>query len=382
MNVVLNVDALLSPPLTGVGHYVRNLLSGLLEPDSGVAVTCVGRGAIVPPPTPADGGGPARPLPLAKRVLMRVPGLVPLRTAVRTARMEREVAAIGCDVYHEPHHIVHPPRGARVVVTMHDLSVLHFPQFHPADRVRAVAGRLGASARRADLVITGSEHTKRDVVATLGIDAAKVRAIHHGVGGEFRPMSATETRAVLEAYGLAHGGYVLALGTREPRKNLDRLLDAFAALPGAVRGGRTLVLVGPAGWRADAIEARIAGMQASGLARLLGYVPDGHRASLYAGAAGFAYPSLYEGFGLPALEAAASGTPVLTSVGSPMAEVLGDSATLVDPLSVDAVAAGLERMLEAPEVAAAARAGGPGWGARFTWGAAVARTVDVYRELA
>lgn len=385
MKVILNVHALLSPPLTGVGHYVRHLLDGLLAPGAGVDVACLMAGQVIPPPAPPDPDAAPEAVPAlspAKRVLMRVPGLVPLRNAVRAAQQRRRFEAIAFDVFHEPNHIVQAPRGARVVLTIHDLSVLHYPELHPADRVRAMGGRIAASAARADRIITPSEFIRQDVIGALGIDPGKVRAVHHGVGAEFRPLAAEAIGPVLEGHGLRPGGYLLALGTREPRKNLERLIEAFMSLPDAVRAGRPLVLAGAPGWRAERLEQRIERLQREGAVRRLGYVPDAQRPALYAGAAGFAYPSIYEGFGLPPLEAAACGTPVLTSAASPMAEVLGDAALLIDPLDAGAIAAGLEGLLTRPELAVAARAGAPGWSARFTWARAVSGTVGVYRELA
>ena len=375
MKVALNVDAVLWPPLTGVGHYTRHVLDGLLA-TPGIDLTCVGEGRAIPVPA-ATGGVPAPPrrLPWVKRALMQVPGLVTARNAVRAAQARHRT--LPCQLYHEPNHIVTAPAGPRVVVTMHDLSVLHFPQFHPPARVRAMTrARFAASAARADRVIAGSEHTRQDVIATLGVDPAKVDVVHHGAGPEFRPGA---DLAVLAEHGLAPGRYLLALGTREPRKNLGRLLDAYMALPADLRADHPLALVGPPGWRAEALEARIDALQRTGAVRLLGYVPDGHRPALYGGAAGFAYPSLYEGFGLPVIEAAACGAPVLTSTGSPMAEVLGDLAILVDPEDPGAIAAGLQRLLTDPAVARAARDAAPGVAGRFTWQACVAGTIDVYR---
>ena len=382
---MLNVSALTSPPLTGVGQYVRHLLDGLLDPASGIEPICiVGASVVPPPPPPVDGETPqaAPPLPAYKRALMRVPGLVPARNAVRAAQFRRRVARLSCDIYHEPNHIVLAPPGARVVLTIHDLSVLHYPAFHPAERVRTMGRHLAASAHRADRIITPSAYIARDVARTMGVDPAKLRAVHHGVGPEFRPMTEAELAPVLDQHGLHAGQYLLALGTREPRKNLDRLLEAFMALPETVRAGRPLVLVGAAGWLADTLEQRIDRLVSQGTVRRLGYVPDRHRPALYAGSAGFAYPSIYEGFGMPPLEAAAAGAPVLTSIDSPMAEVLGEAALLIDPLDTGAIATGLERMLTGPPLARAARDGAAGWAARFTWAAAVARTADVYRELA
>ena len=285
-------------------------------------------------------------------------------------------------MFHEPNHILRSVPPARVVLTIHDLSILHHPEFHPPARVKAMAGLLAKSAARADMIITVSEFTKQDVMATLGMEARKIRAIPLGVGAEFRRLPPTAIAQGLAPYRLQHGGYVLALGTREPRKNLARLIDAYLGLAPATRRDRPLVLVGPKGWRAESLERRIRALQASGIVHVLGYVPDADRPALYAGSAGFAYPSIFEGFGLPPLEAAACGVPVLTSRGSPMAEVLEGVAVLVDPLDAGSIRVGLEQLLDDRSLTEVAQNAAQAIAARYTWAAMVESTIEVYNEVA
>lgn len=172
--------------------------------------------------------------------------------------------------------------------------------------------------------------------------------------------------------------YVLAVGTLEPRKNLERLLDAWLSLDDAVRGGHDLVLVGPRGWDDELIVRKA---EAAG-ARLLGRVSDEELHRLYAGAAAFAYPSLYEGFGLPPLEAMAAGAPVLTSNVSSLPEVTGDAALLVDPLDPAAIADGLRRLLTDSALTDQLRAAGPPRAAGFTWSGYAAQTLEDLRRIA
>ena len=383
MKVFFNVEAVLARPMTGVGHYARNILLGLLDPAAGLDVTCFADRRPVPPPLDDAEPGPAPPpaeLGLLKRLAIRVPGVTRLRDVVRDAQVNRRFANLSGAVYHDPNHVLQPLR-CRKVVTLHDLSVLHHPEMHPAERVRSMGGRIAASARQADLIITGTDFIKRDIVATLGVAPDKIRVVPHGVGAEFRPLTPGETAPVLARHGLRPQGYVLVLGTREPRKNLERLLDAYMQLPLALRAERPIALVGPAGWRAERLEARLSQMEAEGMVKRLGYVPDAERVALYSGAACFAYPSLYEGFGLPPLEAAACGAPVLTSAASSMSEVMGAAATLVDALDVDAIEAGLRHLLSSPDVAGAALIAGPALAARYTWAASVAGTIAAYRDV-
>ena len=204
-------------------------------------------------------------------------------------------------------------------------------------------------ARAANRVIAVSEFTKAEAVELLGVDPGRVRVIPHGVASPFEP------------YGPAAGGrYALAVGTLEPRKNLARAVLA------AERAGVELRVVGPPGWGGVDIDT-------------VGFVDDDELARLYRGAECLVYPSLYEGFGLPVLEAMACGIPVVTSATGATAEVAGDAAVLVDPLDVDAIAAGIREAIERREEL---RAAGLERASQFTWENAARQTVEVYREAA
>jgi glycosyltransferase involved in cell wall biosynthesis len=171
--------------------------------------------------------------------------------------------------------------------------------------------------------------------------------------------------------------YVLAAGTLEPRKNLERLLDAWAQLAPALRDAHELVLVGPAGWEADSILGRARG---AGV-RITGYVPDEELAALYGGCELFCYPSLYEGFGLPVLEAMRAGAPVITSNVSSLPEVAGDAAVMVDPLSVDAIGSAIARLLVDPDERARLRNAGRARAAAFSWERTASELRDVLRRI-
>ena len=203
-------------------------------------------------------------------------------------------------------------------------------------------------------MIAVSEFTKRELIDLLRIPAERIRVIPNAVGEPFVPDGER-----------AEGEYVLAVGTLEPRKNLPRLVEA------ARLAGVELRVAGAPGWG----DADLAG---DGV-RLLGFVADDELARLYRGALCVAYPSLYEGFGIPVLEALACGAPVVTSAGTAMAEVADGAAVLVDPRDTDAIAAGIREAIARRDELAAL---GPGACARFTWDASAAATADVYRELA
>jgi glycosyltransferase involved in cell wall biosynthesis len=267
----------------------------------------------------------------------------------RLARRER-LDVLHCPTFRGP---LHRP-GCPLVVTVHDLAVLR----HPAtfNQWTRQYSRLCVSrvARAARLVIAVSEQTRRDVVELLGVPDERVRVIPNGVSDVFSPDGPAED-----------GDYVLAVGTLEPRKNLARLADATRRL------GVELRVAGAAGWGDVALPQ-------NGV-RLLGRVSDEELARLYRGARCLAYPSLAEGFGIPIVEAMASGTPVVTSRGRATEETAGGAAVLVDPLDVASIAAGIEEATSRRDELVRAgleRASG------FTWAETARRTVDVYREAA
>lgn len=263
--------------------------------------------------------------------------------------LPRKAARDGVDVLHCPGH--RGPRRSRVplVVTLHDLAVLRHPKtFNRWTRTysRIMLPRLVEAATR---VIAVSSFTAAEAVELLGMDADKVRVVPHGVELPFEPRG-QEVR----------GKYALAVGTVEPRKNLPRAVEA------AQRSGIELRVAGPEGWGDVGVQS-------------LGFVSDDILAALYRGAECLVYPSLYEGFGLPVLEAMACGTPVVTSNFGATAELARDAAVLVDPYDVDAIAAGIEEArLRRDEL----RAAGLERARQFSWDETARRTLEVYREAA
>ena len=240
------------------------------------------------------------------------------------------------------------------IVTVHDLAIVRYPElFTSWTRLYARTALLPV-VRAADRVIAVSEFTKREVVELAGVPEERVRVVPNATSEVFKPDGPAE-----------EGDYVLAVGTLEPRKNLPRLVEA------ADRLGAELRVVGARGW--GGVEVGGNGV------RWLGYVPDEELARLYRGASCFVYPSLYEGFGIPVLEAMRCGAPVVTSAGTVMEEIADGAAELVDPLDPAAIAAGIERaQARRAELVAA----GLERAERYTWAAAAEATVAVYRELA
>jgi alpha-1,3-rhamnosyl/mannosyltransferase len=234
--------------------------------------------------------------------------------------------------------------------------------------------------RRAALILTDSEFVKREVMEVFGVKPELIRSVPLGVEPLFHPRSADETLPVLTRHKLQHGRYLLAVGTLEPRKNLQVVLQAFMRLPPATRKQYPLVLVGMTGWHTSALEAQMAPMIQAGELRQLGYVSRPDLAAVIAGAVTLIYPSIYEGFGLPPLEAMACGVPVIASNVSSLPEVVGDTGFLIDPHDVEAVANAIGLLIDDPmcrdKMAAKALTRSRG----FTWENCVAQTISAYQQ--
>jgi len=290
------------------------------------------------------------------------------------AVLRREVRA--ADVFHVGEFVYPAPGvGQPVVATVHDVTTVRFPEWHFWANKLLHRRRLAWIRRHATRVIIDAESTRADTAAVLGLPADRLDVVPlaRGTTG-----TAGGERGGVRL-GLGDVPYVLCVGTLEPRKNLVRLVQAFRRLP-ADLGPVSLVLAGPWGWRAGPLRAALRGSASPGRRVVAtGAVDADALAALYAGARVFAYPSLYEGFGLPLLEAMAAGVPVLTSAGGACAEVTGEAALLVDPGSTEAIAAGLERLLRSDEERRRLVERGRARERAFTWERTAAATVAVYR---
>jgi len=287
----------------------------------------------------------------------------------------------GADVYHFPDFVARPVKHGRVIVTIHDLSFARWPETVEPKNRAYLARCVPRSLERADRVIAVSDFTRREIEELFPTARGTVHVIHHGVRPIFHQAQAhTEEEAVGSERPFAR--YILAVGSVEPRKDVGLLLDAMSILrTQSVLRDVGLVVVGPRGWLANDIEARLAAEQRAGRLVRLGYVHDEALARLYRGAAALAFPTRYEGFGLPALEAMASGLPVVCSNAASLPEVVGDAAVLVTERSPDAFADSLARVLQDPALAADLRRRGLERAAQFTWEKAARKTLDLYRAV-
>lgn len=283
-------------------------------------------------------------------------------------------------LFHSPNYFL-PPFPGLAVATIHDLSHIFFPHFHPVARVEYMNRMLPDTLRRADFLITDAESVRMEVIRHFDWPADRIAAVPLGVSPVFHIRHIAELEPVLQRYGLHAGRYTLCVGTIEPRKNLVRLLCAYETLPAPLRSRWPLVLAGARGWKSDAIHSRIAQGAAAGWVKYLEFVTQNDLPYLYAGARLFAYPSLYEGFGLPVLEAMASGVPVVTSNVSSLPEVVGGAALMVDPLDVIGLSAALRRGLDDNVWRASALKLGLERASVLTWNECVDNTVSIYAKL-
>lgn len=305
-----------------------------------------------------------------------------LRTARPPARIAWEQAAgplaaarDRLDLFHGPVNVLPLLLPCPGVVTVHDLAFLAYPEaYHPAKR-RYLKLATALSVRRAARVIAVSAATRDELVRRLGVPERKVTVVHNAVDPAFKPLPAAEIAAFRAEQELPER-MVLFVGTLEPRKNLVGLLDAFARI--APETDAHLVVVGGKGWLYDEVFARLARLGLTERVRFAGFVPDAQLPLWYNAAEVFVYPSLYEGFGLPPLEALACGTSVVTSNASSMPEVVGDAALLADPDDPDALAAALRRLLSDPGLRTMLRERGLARAAVFSWARTAAATRAVY----
>jgi glycosyltransferase involved in cell wall biosynthesis len=359
MRIAVDFTAGVRQP-AGVGRYTRSLLRALaFSPASPHDLTLLWAG---PPRVPPPQDWPRtrlRRLPLSERWMT---------VAWHRARLPlpADLLAGGAGVFYSPDFALPPLARARGVVTIHDLSFLTHPETHYPP-LRAYLSRVvPRSVRHADLVLADSQQTRRDLIAYLNAPAHKIEVVLSAADPLFRPVQRREeVEAVLRRHGIDRP-YLISVGTIQPRKNLPLVFDALRLLR---QGGRDLLLVhvGRPGWLYEPVFEALRKSGVQDAVRLLEGVDDPALAALYSGAVAFVFPSLYEGFGIPCLEAMACGTPVIASAAGSLAEVVGEAGITVDPHDAPALAAGVSRLLDDPPFRDELIRRGSQRAARFSW---------------
>ena len=370
----------------GIGRYARELVDALLQIETGNEYVLLSaeaglrksggraRAGTVEPTPPGSVGVRRVGLPVSDRTLAIVWHRLRLPLWV-------ELFCGPLDLFHSPDFTLPPVRRARTILTVHDLSFMRLPECSDPKLRAYLLRSVPRSVRRADAVLADSECTRRDLIELLETPPERVRVLYAGVQEPFqRVQEAALLDTVRAKYGLP-ARFVLGLGTLQPRKNFERLIEAYALLATQAAPGIELVIAGEAGWMYEGIFRRVDELGLQGVVHLIGHVADGDLAALYTLAELFVFPSLYEGFGLPPLEAMACGTPVVASNVSCMPEVLGDAALLVDPYDTKAIAEAMQSGLEDAALRGELIGRGLERARRFTWAAAAQKLLEVYREV-
>jgi glycosyltransferase involved in cell wall biosynthesis len=356
----------------GIARYTRDLVDALARLDSGDRYTLFS----------AERPTKERPLPHAANLRPRV---VPLGNRYATIMWQRLRLPVPIELFvgrvrvvHGPDFILPPALGARRVVTIHDLAFLTHPECAVPALAQYLATVVPRAVRAADRVIADSQRTADDLVERLGTPPAKITVIPLGITPGFTLHADPAAVEALRAkYGLQRP-FVLAVGTIEPRKNYERLIAAFAAARRVPGGPAMLVIAGKPGWLYEGVYKAVQTRGVGDAVRFLDYVPNAELPLLYHAADAVATPSIYEGFGIPVVEAMASGTPVVCSTGGSLPEVAGDAALLVAPEDVDGLASALARIVGDAGLRETLRARGLERAARYTWEAAARAHVAVY----
>ena len=362
MKVTLCVDAL-GPQPGGIGRYTWELCKGLAKRDDIESLHYFGRGCLIAEP----------------RLLIEGKKLPRRRRIMRPFQSWRARQTLRSSLVHGPNYFL-PAAAEGGIITVHDLSVFRYPETHPADRVRAFERQFAHSMERSAHIITDTETVRREVIETFSVNPNAITAVPLGVDLRFAPHDNSDL-GELRALDLTPGGYGLCVSTLEPRKKIAELIGAWERLPRDLRFRFPLVLAGGSGWENEALHEAIEKAAGQGWVRYIGFVDEVLLNQLYAGSALFVYPSIYEGFGLPPVEAMASGVPVVVANSSCLPEVCGDAARYVDPDDLCAFAQTIEESLADSEWRSRAKAKGLQRASEFNWTRCIGQTMEVYRKV-
>ncbi len=371
MRIGLDITALPPQPV-GAGNYIIQLANALLRrPFCDELVIFVQRSCL--PLLAAPGHAGVRIIPVANQP-------VPLRLAWEQVALPWWARRLKLDLLHSPHYTMPYLQPCRSVVTLHDMTFFLFPELHTLPKRLLFPHYLRLSARRADALISVSESTRQDAMRILSISPEKIRSIHLGVSPHFKPVQQPALlEQVREKYNLPRQ-FILYVGALEPRKNLGLLLDAFQDVQKRLTGW-PLVVVGRLGWMYQEILDKLKQSDLVDKVQFIGYVPVEDLPVIFNLADLCVYPSAYEGFGLPPLEAMACGTPVITTNVSSMPEIVGEAGVLLPPGDRASLAQAIEALLGDPERRHHLSEMGLERAAGFTWERTAGQTIQLYQEV-
>jgi len=379
MKVLFGAD-IVRYPLTGIGRYAYELGRRLPGAAGIERVRYLRGGSVLDglPERPAIGRVQQNNAHL-RRVVGSLPMFAEVYLRVEALAQKRALRDFNDYVFHGPNYYL-PPHPGPCVATFHDLSMFSWPECHPAARVRRMQKELPKIMKRVQVLVTDSEFTRQEVAVYFNWPLRRIVVAPLAASSDYRPMDIIEVAPVLSRWELHFGRYSLFVSSLDPRKNIGMLLDVYERMPHALRLRMPLVVVGFEGWKSEDTIARLRAGERAGWARYLGFVDEASLPALYAGARVFLYPSRYEGFGLPVLEAMAAGTPVICSNAASLPEVAGvDGAVLIAVDDAEALYEALMRALEDDVWCAEARCRGLKRAAEFSWDKTVAATLIAYK---
>ncbi|MBY8246266.1 glycosyltransferase family 4 protein [Vibrio fluvialis] len=375
-------------PLTGIGYYTLNILRELLRKDTDVIGLQNGRTVdkqqlqVLTDSFLIETEHQQPQKKSIKRsvveLIRSIPGSYQVKNILLSYRAKRSLDRFAEQdyVYFEPSFIPFDYNG-RTITTVHDLSFISYSQFHPETRVAYLTSKIGPSIDKSDHVIVDSDYILQEMHQYYPSSLNKSSTVYLGVDQLFRPYSASECAAINARLGLKHKQFILSVATLEPRKNLKRLVLAYKRMPTEIRDEHPLVLVGDHGWKNAELLAETKELIENNQLIFTGYLSDNDLKRLYSSAMIFAYPSLYEGFGLPVVEAMASGVPVITSSRGATAEIADDSAVLVDPEDVNDISQAMVNLVCRPEQRKMLSASGIEFVGRYQWSKTVEKILEI-----
>ncbi len=341
--LLINLNPL-RPPLTGIGYYTKNIIKECLQRNIELVGLKNGKrlnkqeikALIVA--LEVNSSSISSPSHLFKKrvitLLRSLPGIYGIKYFLTSLRAKKTLRTLAKQefIYFEPNFIPMKFSG-KIITTIHDLSFLTYPEYHPVERVNFLTKRLKNSISVSNHVIVDSNFIKKELLENYSIVDSRVSTVYLGVEDKFRVYGGQEILSTLDKLQIKENKFILSVATLEPRKNLAKLVESYLVLSDDIKNSYPLVLVGPSGWKNSTLFDSIQDLIESGHVVVAGYLSETELNHIYSGAALFIYPSFYEGFGLPIIEAMASGTPVITSNCGATAEVAGGAALLINPNS-------------------------------------------------
>ncbi|BBQ83225.1 TPA: glycosyltransferase family 4 protein [Kluyvera ascorbata] len=377
MKVIFGTDAI-KYPLTGIGRYAFELAK-CLSRSQDISELCFLRAHKL-----------TTQLPVARESSLSTDGI---KQYLKKNRLASEIYRVSAPwlktnvlrkhkdaIYHGPNFYL-PPRVDNCVVTFHDLSVFTLPHCHPPERVRYMQKELLQTIKRAEVIISDSDFTRNELINFFNLSEKKVFTAKLACSDQFRPYKKETIEPILNKFNLKFKQYTLFMGSIEPRKNISTLLDAYERIPLKRRQQTPLVISGFKGWRSENLHFRFEKGEREGWLRYLGFTASSDLPALYAGAVSFLFPSLYEGFGLPVLEAMASGTPVVCSDSSSLPEVAGPGALMCDAMDVETLTSLIIKSLDDDVWQLHAVELGKIHAGKFSWERCAAETIAAYKQV-